>query len=846
MSERLVTNKTLICPGCKQPLAANAPQGLCPECLLKAGLGSGVEIGLETRARSESQPKGFVAPALVDVAKAFPQLEIQAFLGQGGMGAVYRARQKTLDRVVALKILPPGIGGDPAFAERFAREAKALARLSHPGIVILYEFGQADGLYYFLMEFVDGVNLRHLLEVERISAREALAIVPQICDALQYAHDHGIVHRDIKPENILMDRQGRVKVADFGLAKLVGPETEPVIEGTLATESPILTEAGKVMGTPRYMAPEQRDRPSEVDHRADIYSLGVVIYQMLTGELPGRPIELPSRKVQVDVRLDDVVLRALEKEPARRYQQVSQVKTAVEAISGSSTAAASPDGTPAAAVSFGQIVGSMFGVTFRLPLALKLANLSALGFLSFLGFLPVPIPGWSGVFGLSGFFGLIGVAFLMEDFARRKRIGALKGARAQARGKEFGAAWRRVVLGALGLVAVSAGLIAWAQRPQLVDRPIVSDSPDGQFSALASTWRAMRVFGADRLTYRFTVQGRGGAFFERWEIPVPIGELMEGYAAQPLEDYFFEKHGRIQWSEDNKKVSFLVRGIEVSALNTLDRSYSSQEGFQPVREVSLSGGGQLQECFLELETGKVRSAPKELVEALRTSRQLGVLAPGAPVVRDWMRTNGLDIVKRVAEEGITQVDGASVMMAEKTRPRAARRAFDTISTDQVMRATAEAERVLSVHAEPANPLFYWLDRRAVFAFKTREGAAGLLEVVEDDPRSNTTRLRYKLVQTNSIAEEKFLVEFREAGLVDAINSLAKQAKVNCILDPNLAFVKPDAEGRPASQPLVTFRWENVTTRQAFARLLNNYNLKMIDDPQTGVARITTNDAATNK
>ena len=195
----------------------------------------------------------------------------------------------------------------------------------------LYEFGQADGLFYFLMEFVDGVNLRHLLEAGRVSPREALAIVPQICDALQYAHDHGIVHRDIKPENILLDRQGRVKVADFGLAKLVGTDalaraSHPMEErdgaapGEGAVPSVVLTEAGKVMGTPQYMAPEQWEHPAEVDHRADIYSLGVVLYQMLTGELPGKPIEPPSHTVRVDVRLDEVVLRSLEKEPERRYQ----------------------------------------------------------------------------------------------------------------------------------------------------------------------------------------------------------------------------------------------------------------------------------------------------------------------------------------------------------------------------------------------------------------------------------------------------------------------------------------------------------------------------------------------
>ncbi len=250
------------------------------------------------------------------------------------MGAVYKARQKQLDRIVALKILPPGIGEEPAFAERFAREARALARLNHPNVVTLYEFGQADGLFYFLMEFVDGVSLRQLFHAGRIAAREALAIVPQICDALQYAHDQGIVHRDIKPENILLDRRGRVKVADFGLARLMNLETETRIPGgeEMISGSVSLTEAGKVMGTPQYMAPEQVETPLDVDHRADIYSLGVVLYQMLTGELPGKRIEPPSKKIRLDVRLDKVVLLALEKEPARRYQQASQVKQEVETI----------------------------------------------------------------------------------------------------------------------------------------------------------------------------------------------------------------------------------------------------------------------------------------------------------------------------------------------------------------------------------------------------------------------------------------------------------------------------------------------------------------------------------
>jgi serine/threonine protein kinase len=338
------------CPQCGTPLPAGALAGLCPACLLKQGAND------ETATGGQAPP--FSPPPVAELAPLFPQLEILELIGKGGMGVVYKARQKELDRLAALKILPPGIGRDTAFAGRFAREARALAKLNHPGIVTLYEFGQVDGsgsqpstlnsqpLYYFLMEFVDGVNLRQLLHAGRISPREALAIVPQICDALQFAHDQGIVHRDIKPENILLDRRGRVKVADFGLAKIVGADVAErstgLRPGVSSEDDPnepgrrpalqSLTGAGKVMGTPNYMAPEQQEHPDAVDNRADIYALGVVFYQMLTGELPGKRLEPPSSKVQIDVRLDEVVLRALEKKPELRYQQVSEVKTMVETI----------------------------------------------------------------------------------------------------------------------------------------------------------------------------------------------------------------------------------------------------------------------------------------------------------------------------------------------------------------------------------------------------------------------------------------------------------------------------------------------------------------------------------
>jgi tRNA A-37 threonylcarbamoyl transferase component Bud32 len=273
------------------------------------------------------------------VAAAFPQLQIVELIGQGGMGVVFKARQPKLERFVALKILPQKLAEDAAFAERFSREGRVLARLSHPNIVGVHDFGQANGFFYLLMEFVDGVNLRQAMKAGRFTPEQALAVVPKICEALQYAHNEGVLHRDIKPENILLDAKGRVKIADFGIAKLIGePHADRDLPGSATHAEVPLTGSGAAIGTPHYMAPEQIEHPSAVDHRADIYSLGVVFYEMLTGELPLGRFAPPSEKSTADPRLDDVVLRALAKEPGRRTQSAGEVKTQVETICSSETA----------------------------------------------------------------------------------------------------------------------------------------------------------------------------------------------------------------------------------------------------------------------------------------------------------------------------------------------------------------------------------------------------------------------------------------------------------------------------------------------------------------------------
>jgi serine/threonine protein kinase len=319
----MITSSPAHCPRCGSALEGGTVDGLCATCL--GALNFATETALPGAAPVTPAP----ARTPEEIAPDFPQLEILACLGRGGMGVVYKARQKSLNRLVALKLLAPERADDPQFAARFEKEAQALAALNHPHIVAVYDFGKAGGFYFLLMEFVDGVNLRQLLQAKRLTPKEALSIVPPVCEALQCAHDHGIVHRDIKPENLLMDKAGTVKIADFGIAKMITASPGPTAAESAPGSSQPATQA---LGTPDYAAPEQHDAAAASDHRADIYSLGVVLYELLTGERPKENLVPPSKRVQVDVRIDEIVLRALEKTPELRYQTATEFRTQVESV----------------------------------------------------------------------------------------------------------------------------------------------------------------------------------------------------------------------------------------------------------------------------------------------------------------------------------------------------------------------------------------------------------------------------------------------------------------------------------------------------------------------------------
>lgn len=264
-------------------------------------------------------------PEPQELQRILPQYQVECLIGRGGMGAVYKGIQLSLDRPVAIKLLPPAIEQqDGAFAERFKNEARLMGRMNHPAIVSVYDFGRTtEGQLYFVMEFVDGTDVQRMIAREgRLSPEHALAVTAHLCDALGYAHKQGIVHRDIKPSNVLIDSDGRVKVADFGLAKI-----------TNSAQNSGLTQTGMAMGTPDYVAPETLTLGIDVDGRADIYAVGVMLYQMLTGDIPRGMFKMPSKKFHsIDPRFDGIVRRALEQDREERYQTSLELRRDLDVI----------------------------------------------------------------------------------------------------------------------------------------------------------------------------------------------------------------------------------------------------------------------------------------------------------------------------------------------------------------------------------------------------------------------------------------------------------------------------------------------------------------------------------
>lgn len=271
---------------------------------------------LPTSATESNHGGAWTPPTPESLQEMLPQFAISSVLGRGGMGAVYRGRQLNLDREVAIKLLPEQLTEDEGmnFAARFLQEARAIAKLDHPAIISVYDFGETSaGQLYFVMEFVDGMDIHQYLNLHegRIPPESALSITAHVLDALDYAHRQGIVHRDIKPANIMLDKNGRVKIADFGLAKSLSTDTEDSM--------PALTMTNVAVGTPDFVAPEALESGVTPDHRADLYAVGVMLYQMLTGKLRRGQFKMPSEIYpDIDSRFDDLISQAMQSDPDNR------------------------------------------------------------------------------------------------------------------------------------------------------------------------------------------------------------------------------------------------------------------------------------------------------------------------------------------------------------------------------------------------------------------------------------------------------------------------------------------------------------------------------------------------
>jgi serine/threonine protein kinase len=253
---------------------------------------------------------GFTAPDPAELAPLFPGYDVQSLIAAGGMGAVYCAVQKSLDRMVAIKILPAELSKDLAFRAGFEAEAKAMARLNHPNLIGVFDFGEVSGMLYIIMEFVPGKSVYHSAYGIAVDQAEVIRLVSGICHGLAHAHENGIIHRDIKPSNVLLDLSAQPKIGDFGLAR---PMDSTIQEGD------------EIFGTPHYTAPEVVENPHAVDYRADIFSVGVLLHELLTSKLPADDPRPASMIIRCDPRFDAIIRRATQHQPGARYLSAAEM-----------------------------------------------------------------------------------------------------------------------------------------------------------------------------------------------------------------------------------------------------------------------------------------------------------------------------------------------------------------------------------------------------------------------------------------------------------------------------------------------------------------------------------------
>src|SRR5256714_5795458 len=305
-----------ICRKCGAKIFSDAPEGLCTGCVLEAAIVAG------ENPEANAAPDDKKAARAAELLGELGDYELLEEVGRGAQGVVFRARQKSLNRTVALKVISLGQWASKAHLKRFRREAEAAASLDHPGIVPIYEVGERDGSCYFSMQFIEGGQLDEVVRRTPISIRQAAELIAKVARTVHYAHEHGILHRDIKPGNILLDKNGEPHLTDFGLARL------------LDTQSSV-TRTIDVLGTPSYMAPEQAaGETTKLSKATDVYGLGAVLYQLLTGQPPfaggttyetirllrdTEPRPPRSLKPKIDRELSTICLKCLEKDPQCRY-----------------------------------------------------------------------------------------------------------------------------------------------------------------------------------------------------------------------------------------------------------------------------------------------------------------------------------------------------------------------------------------------------------------------------------------------------------------------------------------------------------------------------------------------